>query len=247
MINIFALDTETIPSPNLPAGIIEAAKEKAKTARTLANKDYNKHLATDPDTAMICCACGYDSATGGWITYSVQDLDGERKLLSVLWEILIENWKRGLPLVTFNGKSFDIQLLQRRAMWQRVPINVKCARDLMNTRSETLHIDMMLLEGVRTPFSSRPELRGMDYMSQLIGCGLKPEGWDGSKVWPAFQAGMFDDIEAYCKDDVRKTIEHFNHFAPWMLDFTEYPDSVLRDGPIVVKGEYDDFVEQITQ
>jgi hypothetical protein len=245
MIDAFFLDTETIPCPILPEGIIEAAKEKAKAARSVANKDYNKHLATDPDTAMICCAVGFDSASGQWFNFFAKDLESERKILMVLWEVLIQNWKVGRPLCTFNGKSFDVQLLQRRAMWQRVPISVKCANDLQNTRSDVLHIDLMLLEGVRTPFSSRPEFRGQDYMSTLIGCPPKPEGWDGSKVWPAFQAGMFEDIREYCKSDVRTMVDHFNFFAPWMLDFSLYPDSVQRSGEIIVRGEYDDFVGKI--
>lgn len=46
---------------------------------------------------------------------------------------------------------------------------------------------------------------GLDEWSQFFGVTGKSDGWDGSKVCPAYVAGRHAEIAAYCAADVAAT------------------------------------------
>lgn len=237
-IPFISLDIETIPRPDLPpecmpqfdeasvslGNLKDPAKirDKVEAARARFDRTLETKLSTDPDLLMVCCVCGYDSTTDQFLELFARNLDEERTMLDAAWCWIMAGLQQDRLLITFNGRSFDVPALYRRAMLQdvRVPHGVY-QRIAGRTAIDRVHLDLMLALGTPTPFSSRPEIRGFDYYLNLFGIGGKPEGWDGSKVYPAFREGWFEDIQIYCRSDVDALNALFRRVQPWIMDPVE--------------------------
>jgi hypothetical protein len=234
-IPFISLDIETIPRPDLPpecmpqfeeasvslGNLKDPAKirEKIDQARAKFNLTLDKKLSTDPDLLMICAFCGYDSATNAFTELFAKNLKEEGVLLEHAWAFIIDAIREEHTLVTFNGRSFDVPALYRRAMLQdvRVPHGLY-QRIAGRTAIDRMHLDLMLALGTPTPFSSRPEIHNFDYYLKLFGLEGKAPGWDGSKVYPAFKEHWFEDIQIYCRSDVEALNALFRRVQPWILD-----------------------------
>jgi hypothetical protein len=90
---------------------------------------------------------------------------------------------------------------------------------LTDTRLENpAHIDLMLTLGTRIAFSSKPVVKPFEFWLAYFGIGGKPQGWDGSMVWPAFKDGWYEDIQVYNRIDVELLTKLFLRVEPWVLD-----------------------------
>lgn len=234
-IPFISLDIETIPRSDLPpeckpqfdetsvslGAMKDPAKIREKIARERAKfeRRVEKDLSTDPDFLMVCCFCGYDSESDTFLELFARNLHEETSMLVEAWQWVLEGLRRDRLLVTFNGRSFDVPAMYRRAMIQdiRAPHGVY-QRIAGRTAIDRVHLDLMLALGTPTPFSSRPEIHGFDYYLNLFGLPGKAEGWDGSKVLPAFQAGWFEDIQIYCRSDVEALNALWRRVQPWIMD-----------------------------
>lgn len=254
-VHFASFDIETIPHPELPEGCIpvfdpatvaignlkDPAKieEKINTARKFFERDQNLKASTDPDRAMICCFCGYDSETRSWTELFAKDPKEERALLFQAWEWIGNALMRSIPLVSFNGKNFDLPVLMKRAMLQDVYVPPSSYSKVAGNRyagQDRHHVDLMLALGNPTPFSSRPEVKSFDYYLARFGFEGKPEGWDGSKVYPAFLEGWFEDIQVYCRTDVELLNALFRRVQPWVLE----PRPEYKMEPITHSAESED-------
>jgi predicted PolB exonuclease-like 3'-5' exonuclease len=119
-------------------------------------------------------------------------------------------------LVSWNGSGFDLPVLHYRSL-----IHGVCAPRYWDTGEEdadfrynnylnryhTRHTDLMDLLSLYQGRAAAP----LDELSRLLGFPGKM-GFDGSKVWDAYQAGGIEQIRNYCETDTVNTYLVFQRF-----------------------------------
>lgn len=235
------IDCETIPNPNIPEECRPQFKEedvalgnlkdpfkineKIEQARQKFDAQVDKEMATNPDLCMVCCGAIalYDGTRLDQShTFIARDGKEEDELIVKLWSWIRAAYQTYAPIVGFNSLSFDLPVLVRRAML----LDIGVAPDMianLSKRESRHHYDLMQMLALRSPFSGKPEVRGLDYYLRLFGLGAKHGGIDGSMVFPMWKEGMFNEIAEYCKEDVLKTADLFKRIAPWMVFEREVP------------------------
>lgn len=116
----FAFDIETIPNTamisRLPEPEVKAGnlKDPAKIAEKIeeAKKAQIEKMALSPLWGRVCCWCAHDgeNSTGSCIT---EETDAEETaVIERAFQLLASD----NPIITYNGTSFDLPFLYRRAV-----------------------------------------------------------------------------------------------------------------------------------
>ena len=231
--NAMILDIETIPSQTLPdncrpefdesevkLGNLKdrfKIEEKINAARAEWESKLDKQMSLDPDLCQICTVVIYDCHAGR-VTASdfAEDEESERRLLISVWNTIKYSFNNNIPIVTFNGKSFDIPVLLRRAMYLDVSVNPVVVDAMLERYDKQAHIDLMQILAFRNPFSGKPEAKSLNYYLNRFQLGSKG-GMTGADVYPLFKEGKHQEIVDYCKNDVMQTAELFKRVAPWLI------------------------------
>ena len=232
-----AYDTETVPNQLLPVACIPQfdvtdtkygnatkpdARERAEDKyRKEFNEKLSKKMSLDPTLCQLATFVGilYDSEEGILEECIVQIGEGGDDDLEAVaegWEMIRETWNQRAPIVTFNGTDFDFPVMRMRAMLQDIPVAPGMYSQLTNRYGSKFHYDLMkILVGFH------PEKgKNLEFFLQRFGCGTKGD-MDGSKVWPAYQAGEFDLIRDYCRNDVLTLAKLFCRILPWIQEIVE--------------------------
>ena len=236
---IAGLDAETIPSQILPEGCKpvfdpnEVAlgntkdqfkiKIKIQDAKTKFDEKLNKKMATDAALCQVCTFVGYFyDTTEQKITdkkiaqYRSPEEDGieEYSLVYDAWDFIKHAFNTRTPLVSFNGKNFDLFVLLYRAMAHSVPVDGDMYKLLTDKWKVTKHhYDLMQILGGAFPKKGR----NLDFFLRLFGIGEKTIDMDGSKVFEKWLNGDHDIIKEYCEDDVLSTCKLFARIEPWVI------------------------------
>lgn len=118
--NALAFDIETIPNTSLIDRLPEPEvktgnlKDQAKIAEKIeeAKKAQIEKMALSPLYGRVCCWCVHDgdNSTGSCIT---EESDAEETaVIERAFQVLAQD----SPIVTYNGSSFDLPFLYRRAV-----------------------------------------------------------------------------------------------------------------------------------
>ena len=238
MIREFAvLDLETIPNPNLPedcwpkfneADVAIPANwkdpfkisEKIEQAKQKFEQDVDKTMSVNPDFCMVCCAVLYYYDGKGQVICDpiAHDDSSEFMLISGVWEHIRKLYQENIPVVTFNGISFDVPVLVRRAMFSDISVAPAMIANLLKRQEQNRHhYDLMQMLAFRSPFSGKMEFKGLNYYLKRFGLGSKTNGMDGSMVFPLWKEGRFDEIKTYCTGDVEQTAALFRRVSPWLV------------------------------
>lgn len=139
--------------------------------------------------------------------WSLGDADSDEKELIARF---FQGLERFVPtLVSWNGSGFDLPVLHYRAMrhkvsaplyWQTGDDQAAFRYNNYISRYHMRHTDLMDLLALYNGRAYVP----LDQMAGLLGYPGKL-GMDGSKVWPAWQAGEREKIRQYCETDVLNT------------------------------------------
>lgn len=231
---IAAFDLETIPSQSLPDGckpmfdlndvklgnLKDSAKISAKLqeAQEKFQDNLDKKMATSPTLCQVClfAACVYDTELSK-ITWTISQWDdhedGDYSVVFDAWQFITKAFNEKIPLVTFNGIDFDLPVLFHRAMLLDVPLSQTMYAALTpKWTCDKSHYDLMkMLVG---PYPERG--RSLDFFLKLFQLGQKTIGIDGSQVYGLWQAGEYDKILEYGKDDVAMTCKLFARVSPWL-------------------------------
>jgi predicted PolB exonuclease-like 3'-5' exonuclease len=104
-------------------------------------------------------------------------------------------------LVSFNGRQFDIPVMELQALRLGIPTPLHFSDAGSHRYDEDRHLD--LFEFISNRGAAR--LRGgLDLLLKLIGLPGKV-GIDGSQVQRLFDEGRLDEIHRYCRSDVIQT------------------------------------------
>jgi hypothetical protein len=237
------LDIETIPDQALPEACIPKfdesevklgnlkdqlkIREKIEQARVGWEEDLGKKMSFDRDLCQLCCAVCHDSRSDTFTTYPATTPEMELDALVGVWGWIAERYHRHIPLVTFNGITFDLPILQRRAMIHDVSVAPGMYQDLTKRQEyNTAHFDLMQLLAGRNPFSGKIEAKGLNAYLSRFGLGAKTEGWDGSMVYPAWKEGRMEEILSYCRQDVEMTARLFERVRPWVIVPKKNPNTM---------------------
>ncbi len=131
--------------------------------------------------------------------------DGLRVLSGPEPEILAEFWRlaEGMKLVSFNGRRFDLPVLEARSLRHGLALPWYFA-DRSVRADPDLHLDLL-------EFLSNGEPRNrarLDDYCKLVGLPGKM-GVDGAQVASLFADRRVDELEAYCATDVLQTLGLF--------------------------------------
>jgi predicted PolB exonuclease-like 3'-5' exonuclease len=129
----------------------------------------------------------------------------EQLMVEEFWRLVNE----GKPLVTYNGRGFDLPVLEFAALRYGIPASrywVSGTKGHRYRYSDELHYDVADVLGNMgaTPRAHLNELLIM------LGYGGKGDDIDGSKVQQMWEDGKLDAIHSYCRKDVILT------FALWL-------------------------------
>lgn len=125
--------------------------------------------------------------------------------------------ERKIPqLVSWNGKGFDIPVLNHRALihgvcctrfWENGDDDQAFRYNNYTNRYQTRHLDLM---DQLAMFNAR-NFAPLDDFARLAGLPGK-HGMAGSEVWPQYQQGNIQAIRDYCEADVVNTFVLFLRF-----------------------------------
>jgi 3'-5' exonuclease len=211
MVPILVFDIETIPDveglrrvwdlgPELSEqGVVDLVSQRRRQAT--GNDFMPPHLQR-----VVAISCVLRTAEDVRV-WSLGGLDeGEAGIVSRFFDG-IERYKP--QLVSWNGSTFDLPVLQYRAFIHGVP--GCCYWDTGDndrefkfnnylSRFHSRHLDLM---DVLAAYNNRA-WAPLDEMARL--CGLPGKlGMDGSQVYPAYKRGELAAIRAYCEADVANT------------------------------------------
>jgi 3'-5' exonuclease len=138
----------------------------------------------------------------------------EREMVADFWRRAETTLRSGATLVTYNGRRYDLAVLELAALRYGIPIFPKwfdryAGRYRWN---EGWHED---LSDVLDNYSAVRLHGGLDGMLKL--CGLQGKGSvDGSMVQGMWEAGRLEEIHQYCRDDVAlRTYPLFLRIEHW--------------------------------
>ena len=229
--DFIAFDLETIPNQLLPEGckpefdpesvkygntkdpVKMQAKEDAE--REKFNDALSKKMSLDPSLCSVC-TFGMAKKTGEEFFVNAYQLTGDDEdddfeAISLAINTITDAYRERIPLISFNGLGFDLPVLFFRAIAQDIPIDSEMWRQINRRYANPHHYDLMqILAGW-----DKQRWKGQDFYAKLFGFDGKGD-FDGSMVWPAYQAGDFETIEDYCKKDVIMLSKIFDRVEPWI-------------------------------
>lgn len=233
---IGALDIETIPSQILPKELcpkfdpadvklgqlkdpykieLKIADEKKKFDESL-----NRKMATDPALCQACTFVGYFYNTSKNEVTSTMvaqwpPADNEYDIVYKAWDFMKHCYNGRIPLVSFNGKHFDLPVLLYRAMLLDIPIDHTMYQLLTDKWKVTkYHYDLMQIL-IGGPYPEKG--KNFDFHLRLFDLGEKTVDMNAALVYEKWLNDEHDVIRAYCEDDVLGTCRLFARCEPWII------------------------------
>lgn len=174
-------DIETVPSEHgFTYGKPRGAEE--------SDEQYIKRLSLSALNARVLCV-GY--ALEPPADAPAQILSGdEAAILKEFWGLV----ERADLYVGHNVLDFDLKFMVQRSTLHRI----KPSRDIPFARFRNAPVFDTMQEWTRWG----REGVSLEALALAMGLASPKDGMDGSKVYPAFQAGRIEEICAYCRGDV---------------------------------------------
>jgi 3'-5' exonuclease len=236
MTPVLAFDIETVPDiaglrllheidPHVPDRDVAEFAFRERRART--GQDFLPlHLQR---VVAIACALREGDTFRCWSLGGPEE--GEAELIRRFFDGID---KYTPQLVSWNGSGFDLPVLHYRSLvhgvcapryWDTGEDDTDFRYNNYINRYHTRHIDLMDLLSLYQGRASAP----LDELARLLGFPGKL-GFDGSRVWDAYQAGGIQQIRNYCETDTVNTYLVFQRFQllRGVCDAARYREEVER-------------------
>jgi 3'-5' exonuclease len=216
--NTLVFDIETVPDVALGRrlygleGLPDAQVAQAMFA--LRRQGTGRDFLPLEQQRVVAISCALRSGEGFkvWSLYGRETGEGE------LVQRFFDGIEKFSPeLVSWNGSAFDLPVLTYRALlagvqaprfWETGEADVAFRYNNYLSRYHWRHTDLM---DVLSGFQSRGRV-SLANMAILLGLPGKL-GFEGSKVWEAWQGGDLEGIRRYCETDVLNTWLVYLRFA----------------------------------
>jgi hypothetical protein len=190
MAGVLVFDIETVPDEELVA-----AAPSSGEPESLPKIPFNR--------VVLIGAAILDVERGAALeSYRLESLHllrgAEPELLADFWKLA-----QGLRLVSFNGRHFDLPVLEARSLRHGLALPWYFADGSVRD-DPALHLDLLQFLSNGEP---RNRARLHDYC-KLIGLPGKM-GIDGSQVSGLVKSGRLEELSAYCATDVLQTLGLF--------------------------------------
>ncbi len=206
-----AVDLETIADP-LAISMLPEPKPKGnlkdpeKIKADIADKKAKQiaKMGLEPFQSLIC-VFGWENNKGESGQIKLKDDKSERTLLKEAWGII----KQHDRLISFNGNGFDVPMMKIHSILNQITPTMDISTKKYGSLNSN-HIDLRNILFQGDAFAKGT----LDFIcKRVLGIG-KTEGMDGSLVQGYWDDGRIDEIAAYCKDDVSRTMELFERMKP---------------------------------
>jgi len=190
---LIILDLETVPAPWAPA------------PEQVEFPELPAHLPVVIGALWVVLRPGQPAVIEDQTTMGDPGADWERPALVALGE----NIKGATGLVTFNGRGFDMPLLQMRALALKVPWEFWPDKEhrFPNYKTPLFHMDLQDLLG---GYGATKHL-SLDGLAKM--CGILGKGdMHGSKVKDMWADGEHERVRLYCLSDLRTTLTLYLRF-----------------------------------
>ncbi len=187
-----------IDPPSAPSNYKDPDKIAAYVAEE--RQKLVDRAALDLDLARVACL-GYSFGNERRVINSFKNEDEERAGLTLLFNMIAAD--RNTIIVTFNGRTFDLPLLQRRAWYLGLP---PFKPNLDRYRSP--HLD--LYEALT--MNGAVKAHGLSWYIKRLGWTDLAGTMPGSQVPQAIRDGKWAEVEAHCAADVQAT----ERLARWL-------------------------------
>ncbi|SRR5579875_636484 len=152
-----------------------------------------------PTSLHVPISIAVGSVNEDYVLEAVENLAAQNSEL----EMMREFWRRAEQftgcLVTFNGRAFDLPVLELQALRHGIAAPAHFAR--RQRWSVEHHLDLQDFLTNHGDFRIRG---GLDLLLKSIGLPGKGDV-DGARVQELYEAGRMDEIHAYCRSDVIQT------------------------------------------
>jgi predicted PolB exonuclease-like 3'-5' exonuclease len=191
----------------------EAISRWREADRAAWETERVKAYSLNPRLGRVLCV-GLTPAVGG-DDVQVMEAWNESEERFAVWRTFELLALREGEVVTWNG-HFDLRFLLVRGLI----LGVELPKRLLYTnrvqgwfKRYTLypHFDC---KAALMNHEVRVSGEGLDEWAQALGVAGKTPGMDGGAVWPLYNAGQFEAIAEYCRQDVRTTRDIFRRIAP---------------------------------
>jgi predicted PolB exonuclease-like 3'-5' exonuclease len=204
-------DTESVPDGRL-LGLVKYAEDHVTPAEAVERAREEARLLSAKGSDFVPVAFQYPVATcvlrvgADYRLQALTCLDAPqyrpRKIVEQFWAGVSryrEKLGKAVQLVTFNGRGFDLPLMELAAF--RYGVSAREHFALSRKRVEGWHLDLM--EWMSSAGAYRIS-GGLDMLSKLLGKPGKMEV-RGDKVYPMFLEGKLQEINDYCMFDTLDT------------------------------------------
>jgi predicted PolB exonuclease-like 3'-5' exonuclease len=232
------VDTESIPDGQLlslvkykdaglsPEAAIERARAEARDA-SWSGSDFLPHTFQLP--VAVCVA----RVAPDFTLQAVASLDAPlyrpREIVKKFWLGL--SFYTRCKLVTFNGRSFDLPLLELAAFRYGFP-----AKDYFARGRNRFNGDLDLMDWLAN-YGACKMVGGLDLLAKLLGKPGKM-GIAGDQVYAMYQAGRHQEINDYCLCDTLDTYFVFLRTRVLTGDITaEQEAEIVEKAKITLAGQ----------
>lgn len=188
------LECKWNPKPKF-GNLKDPAKIEAKTKEWEESGGKIKDLSVNPMTAMpIIISMLVNDKTIEWF-------DKDKKLGDSVFEYTIDDIIENTPLITHNGKGYDLPLLALYCAQNRWWRQARDFTQLITGKYHNdRHIDLMLYfeDKFNLPYMS------LENMGNFLDVEVNKHG-DGSEIYGWYKQGKWGDIRKHCENDVKLT------------------------------------------
>jgi predicted PolB exonuclease-like 3'-5' exonuclease len=199
-------DGELVSRVRYPSDALPGADALARYRAELIEQTGRDVL---PPTYMLPISVAVAKVSSDYRLLDLAVLDEPQFRPHVIAKGFWQGWRHyGRPtLVTFNGRGYDLPLLELAAYRYGFPlpdwfnVEAKSYEQARNRYNSAAHLDLMDLF---SNFGASRVSGGLNLLANLIGKPGKT-GIDGSKVQDMYDAGRAAEINDYCRCDVLDT------------------------------------------
>jgi predicted PolB exonuclease-like 3'-5' exonuclease len=201
MAGVLVFDIETVPDPDLVVEAYPAVMSDSSAAPVLRESPPIPKIPFNRIVMIGAATLSVETGFGGEVYQltEMQLISGpEAEVLKGFWTLA-----QGMRLVTFNGRHFDLPVLESRSLRHGLALPWYFADGSVRSDA-SLHLDLLHFLSNGEP-KNRARLH--DYC-KLVGLPGKME-FDGGRVADLVREQRFEELAAYCATDVLQTLGLF--------------------------------------
>lgn len=188
----------------------EAKAKYAANAEATHQTSLIKKASLNPRIGRVLCI-GLKREDEETIVLTAPTEADEVSILRRFWEI-VDSFSFGPRMTTWNGQ-FDLRFLVIRSLAHGLEAPVS-TREWFKKYNHASHLDC---KAALLNYDVIQKGEGLDEWAAFFGLQGKPEGMDGSKVYPMYCEGRLAEIADYCRADVDATAAIADRIVPFYL------------------------------